>query len=155
MMPTAARAVAAVAFAGVAFMAAEVYKPGLTPDTQWGRFSTICAGIGVICGWMIAGARRRTGWLPAGATGMRTAVTIVFWALLLFSLREMVLRSMKRLYDGVTEAVVGTFNIMLVYGEAIWRTYGTGELRYETLIVLLAGGFLAGVLTEWAGRQWN
>jgi hypothetical protein len=113
MMPTAARAVAAVAFAGVAFLGAEVYKPGLTPDTQWGQFSPICAAIGLVCGWMISGARRKPGWLAAGATGMRTSVTVVFWALLLFS------------------------------------------LRYEPLIVLLAGGVLAGLLTEWAGRQWN
>lgn len=158
MMPTAARGVAAIAFLAIAFLTAELYKPGLSPDTQWGWFSVICGGIGFLCGWMISGSRARGGWLAAGGTGMRTAVTAAFWAILAFSIREMVLRSMKRLYDDVTEAVIGTFNIMLVYGEAFYRTYsmdGPGALRFEPLIVLLVGGYLAGLLTEWAGRQWK
>ncbi|MFN6980031.1 MAG: TrgA family protein, partial [Gemmobacter sp.] len=145
MMPTAAKLVAAIAFAAVGFLAAEAYKPGLTPDTQWGLFSIICAGIGFVCGWMISGARRKPGVIGAGGTGMRTAVTIAFWVLLLFSVRDMVLRSMKRQYDGVFDAVEGTFDIMLKYGEAVWRSFGTGDLRFEPLAVLLVGGFLAGV----------
>jgi hypothetical protein len=154
-MPTAARLVAAIAFLAVAFLGAEVFKPGLTPDTQWGLFPMIAAGVGAVCGWMIAGARAGRGWLSAGATGMRTSVTIVFWLLLLFSGREMVLRSMKRLYDGPFEGIVAVFALMLQYGQAIWTTHGTGAFRPDTLIVLLGGGFLAGLLTEWAGRQWK
>ena len=154
-MPTAARLFAALGFLAVAFLAAEVYKPGLTPDTQWGRFTLVAAGIGALCGWMIAGARAGRGWLAAGGTGMRTGVTIAFWLLLIFSLREMLLRSTKRVYDGPFEAVVGVFALMLDYGQAIWTTHGTGAFRPDTLVVLLGGGLLAGLLAEWAARQWK
>jgi hypothetical protein len=154
-MPTAARLVAALAFLAIGFIGAEVYRPGLSPDTPWGLFPMIAAGVGAVCGWMIAGARVGQGWLAAGGTGMRTSVTIAFWLLLIFSGREMILRSMKRLYDGPFEAAVATFGMMLHYGRAIWTTHGTGAFRPDTLIVLLGGGFLAGLLTEWAGRQWK
>jgi hypothetical protein len=154
-MPTAAKLVAAVAFMAVAFLAAEVFKPGLRPDTQWGLFPVVAAGVGAVCGWTISGARPRATWMGAGATGMRTAVTIAFWLLLLFSLREMVLRSLKRLYKDVFEAVIGTFSIALGYGQAIWTDFATGAFRPDTIVVLLVGGFLAGLATEWAGRRWT
>jgi hypothetical protein len=154
-MPTAAKLAAALAFLAVGFFGAEVYKPGLTPDTQWGSFSLVAAGIGALCGWMIAGARRRGGWLAAGGAGMRTAVTIAFWVLLVFSLYGMVLRSLRRLYDDAFEAMIGIVNIMLTYGEAIWRDHATGGFRPDTLVVLLGGGLAAGLLTEWVGRRWR
>ena len=154
-MPTAAKLVAALAFLAIGFLGAELYKPGLSPDTQWGLFPVIAAAVGAACGWVISGGRAGRGWMSAGGTGMRTSITITFWLLLMFSSREMILRSMKRIYDGPFEAVVATFGLMLGFGQAIWTTHGTGAFRPDTLIVLLGGGFLAGLMAEWAGRQWK
>ena len=146
-MPNAAKLFAAVAFLAVGFLAAETYKPGLPPETQFGQFSLIVAAIGALCGWMVMGGLVGRSHLRAGASGMRTSVTIVFWALLGFSIREMVLRSLRRRYDGVFSAVEGTFEIMAAYGLLL--------LRPEPLAVLVVGGFLGGVLANWAGRRWR
>lgn len=146
-MPTAAKMTAAIAFLAVAFFAAELYKPGLPPETQWGNFSLICAGLGALCGWIISGSRAGRGMRPAAGTGLRTAATVAFWALVGFSIWEMLSRSVDRRYRGVFEAIEGTFDIMLAYGAAL--------LRPEPVIVLVIGGVLAGLLVEWAGRQWR
>ncbi|MDO9525597.1 MAG: TrgA family protein, partial [Gemmobacter sp.] len=60
---------------------------------------------------------------------------------------EMVLRSMRKRYDGVFSAIEGTFDIILIYAAPL--------LRPEPLIVLVLGGMLGGILADWAGRQWR
>lgn len=146
-MPTAARLFAAIAFAAIGFMAAEVYKPGLPPETQWGRFTILSTLIGLLCGWFVMGRLAGRGMRAAFGSGLRTSANMVFYAMLLFSIYEMVLRSLRKRYDGVFEAVMGTFDIMLAYGMAL--------LRPEPLIVLVLGGMLGGALAEWASRQWK
>ena len=146
-MPTAARLAAALADAAVAFFAAELYKPGLPPETQWGSFTAICTLIGILCGWGVMGRLAGKGMRAAWGSGLRTSANIVFYAMLLFSIYEMVLRSLRKRYDGVFEAIEGTFDIALVYGMAL--------LRPEPLIVLVLGGIAAGAFAEWASRQWR
>ena len=144
-MPTAARLAAAFAFAAVGFFAAELYKPGLPPETQWGRFTLICALIGLLAGWVIMGRLAGRGTRAALGNGLRTAAVMVFYAMVIFAVYEMILRSLRKRYGGVFEAVEGTFDIILIYG--------TGLLRPEPLIVLVVGGMLAGLLTEWVARR--
>jgi hypothetical protein len=79
--------------------------------------------------------------------GVRTSVTIAVWALLGFSIYEMILRSMKMRYDGPMDAVLGVFALMLERGQMM--------LTPEVLGVLFTGGVLGGMLAEWAGRQWR
>jgi hypothetical protein len=146
-MPTAAKLTAAVAFLAVAYLAAELYKPGLPPETQWGMFSILCAALGALCGWLIAGPRAGRGWRAAAGIGVRTSATIAFWALVGFSVYEMILRSMRMRYQGVFDAIEGTFDIMLMYGTAL--------MRPEPVAALLLGGILAAWLAEWAGRRWR
>lgn len=146
-MPTAARLTAALVFAALAFFAAEVYKPGLPPETQWGRFTLFSAVIGLFCGWRTMGPLAGRGYGAALSSGLRTSATIVFYAILLFSIYEMVLQALRNLYDGVFSAIVGTIDIILVHGAAL--------LRPEPLIVLILGGMAGGLVVEWAGRQWK
>lgn len=146
-MPTAARLAAAIAFGLVAFFAAEIYKPGLPPETQWGRFTPICAVLGMICGWRVVGRLAGRGNYAALGYGLRTSATILFFALLLFSIHEMVLQALRNRYDGVFTAIVGVFDIMIDFGSAL--------LRPEPLIVLFIGGLAGGLLTEWAARNWR
>lgn len=146
-MPTAAKALAALAFGALGVIAAEVYKPLLPPETQFGNFSWVCGGLGLIVGWWVVGPATGRGYNAMLATGLRGSVTLVFWALSVFSIREMLLRSMNRRYGGPTEAVVGTFDIFLEYlslmGDALF------------LAVLIAGGILGGWLAEWTSRRWR
>ncbi|WP_028028975.1 TrgA family protein [Gemmobacter nectariphilus] len=144
-MPTAARLAAALAFAALGFFAAEIYKPGLPPETQFGRFTPLCALIGLLCGWFLMGRLAGRGTRAALGSGLRTAATMVFFAMVLFSVYEMLLRALRKRYGGVFEAIEGTFDIVLIYGTAL--------LRPEPLIVLAIGGMLCGLLVEWVSRR--
>lgn len=145
-MPTAAKLFAAVAFAIVGYLAAEAFKPAMPEGTQFGVFGLVCAGIGALCGWFIMGRLAGLGYYAASGFGARTSVTLVFWALLAFSLREMILRSTKLRYDGPMEALTAALALMLEYGRLM--------LTPEVLGTLLVGGLLGGVLTEWAAKRW-
>lgn len=148
-MPTAAKAMAALAFALVAYFAAQGVKaPGVMPEgTQFGWFSEISAGIGFLCGWIVMGGLVGKGYPEAGASGLRVSLTILFWALLGFAIYDMVMQSMKMRYHGPMEAVLDVFNIMMVNGRRI--------LTVEILGTLILGGILGGAAAEWAGRRWK
>jgi hypothetical protein len=147
MMPTAAKLIAAVAFAIVAFIAAATYVPHMPEGSQIGLFREITAGIGFAVGWFVMGGLVGPGYAEAAASGVRTSVTLVFFALLGFSVLQMVKKSYKMLYDGPMEAVLGVFEIMLDYGRMM--------LQPDVLGVLAVGGILGGMLAEWAGRRWS
>ncbi len=147
-MPTAARLFAALAFAAVGFLGAEVLKPAFPEPVGFGWFSPIMAAIGLLCGWLVMGPNAGQGAVRAAGTGLRTSVTMVFWGMLLFALREMVLRSTARRYDGITEALVGTFGILIEQGRILLSSP-------ETLIVLAGGGVLGGLLANWAAARFS
>ena len=146
-MPTASKAAAGVWFAIVGFLAAEAYKPLMPPETQFGWFSVVCAVLGFLIGWWVLGPLAGRGRNAALGTGLRTSVTLLFWALVLFALREMILRSIDKRYSGPTQAVVGTLDIMLdhlrLMGDAVF------------LGTLAVGGLLGGLVVEWVARRWN
>ncbi len=146
-MPTAAKLVAAVAFAVIAWLAAELCKPAMPEGTQFGYFTQICAVIGLLCGWFVMGSLVGRGMGSAMGYGVRTSVTIAAWALLGFCGYEMILRSMKMRYDGPMEAVLAVFDLMIERGQLM--------LTPEVLGTLLVGGLVGGVMAEWAGRQWR
>jgi hypothetical protein len=146
-MPTAAKLISALAFAAIGFLAAELFKPALPEGTQFGLFSEISAVLGVLVGWKVMGTLTGQGYVAAFGSGMRTSVTLVFLAMIGFSVYEMVLRSMKFRYDGPVEAILGAFHLFMEYGKLMGRP--------DFLAVLLIGGALAGALAEWAGRRWR
>lgn len=146
-MPTAARLIAALAFAVVAWFAAEAVKPYMTEGTQFGLFSQLSAAIGAVCGWKVMGGLVGHGYVGAAGYGVRVSATIVFWALLLFSTYEMVIEATKKRYDGPMEALTSIFAIALDYGRAL--------LNVDVAGILLVGGMIAGVLAEWGSRRWK
>jgi hypothetical protein len=144
-MPTAAKLVAAFAFAALSLLIATLYIPQLPKGTQLGYFRQITAAIGLLCGWWIMGNMVGRGYRAAAESGLRTSVTIVFWALLGFSIYIMIDRSMRMMYDGPMEAVLGVFQLMIEYGKKM--------LVPDVMIAVLFGGILAGQLTEWVGKR--
>lgn len=146
-MPTAAKLAAAVAFALVALITAQLYIPQLPEGTKLGHFREITAAIGFVVGWMVAGPLAGRGYRAAAETGVRTAITVVFWALLGFSIYLMIDRSMKMMYDGPMEAVLGVFQLMFEYGRKM--------MVPEVIGAVLLGGVLGGQFTEWAGKRWR
>jgi hypothetical protein len=145
-MPTAAKLVASVLFAALAVFVADLYRQGITDGTRTAYLVPGCAAIGLICGWRVMGRLVGTGMGDALGSGIRTSLTIVFFALLFFSIYEMVLTSTKGLYDGPMQAVLAIFDIML--------DYGRGLITPEVLGAIFVGGGLAGMGAEWADRRW-
>ena len=83
----------------------------------------------------------------SAAVGIQTAVTMVFWCVILLAIYEMTLLSMKLRYDGPMAALQGMFGIILDYCLILLNAGVIGSL--------LVGSVLAGALSEWAGRQWR
>lgn len=147
-MPTAAKLFAAFAFALVGFFAAEVMKPSFPEGQNLGAFSIVCGLIGIYVGWRVMGPNAGQSTPKAMATGIRASATLVFWGLVVFSIREMLLRSVDQRYGGVMEALEGTFDLVREYAILV----ATSQM---TLVVLLVGGILAGMFSNWAARHWN
>ena len=146
-MPTASKLAAAVAFALLGLLAAQTFIKYLPEGTPLGYFREITAAIGFIVGWLWMGKLTRKGYREAINSGMVTALILVFWALLVFSLYFMLKKSTRMMYDGPMEAVLGVFQLMFDYGKML--------LVPDMLGVIFVGGMVAGLVTEWAGKRWS
>lgn len=146
-MPTAAKLVAAIGFAILGYVAAELVKTHMPPGTQFGVFSLVCGAIGLLCGWLVMGNLAGDGWVKASGYGIRVSATLVFWALLLFSIYEMIRRATKLRYDGPMEAITAVFAIGIDYGRVL--------VVPDVLAVLLIGGAVIGTVVEWSARRWS
>ena len=146
-MPTAARLFAAFAFTVVGFFSANVAIPHLPPGTVLGAFVPISALIGLVGGWRVLGPEAGQGLYMAAMSGIKTTAIVVALALFIFSTERMLTNAFRRAYDGPMEAVVGIVSIAI--------DYGTVLLKPEVLAVLIGGGVLAGILSDWAARRWK
>lgn len=146
-MPTAAKLFAGFAFAVLAFFAAEIFKPHMPAGTQFGYFSFVAPLIGLVAGWRVMGPEAGRGNWRAVNSGVKTAAVMVGLALLIFSTYEMFLRAFRPEYKGPMEAVVAIFAIGVDYLSAL--------LAWDVIAVLVVGGALAGLLSEWAARRWK
>jgi hypothetical protein len=146
-MPTAARLVAGVLFALTGFLAANAVIPALPEGTQTGIFTLICAGIGLVCGWMIFGGYAGRGYGFALGIGFRIVVTMAVCALLVAAIDSMVQKMLDMLYRGPVEAVIGIFEEAMALGPYL--------ATRDVLITLAIGAVLGGLVSEWAGRRWR
>ncbi len=146
-MPTAAKLVAAVVFAIVGWIAADAYVPTLGEGYDAGPFRELVALIGLAVGWRVMGPDAGHGYQQAVGSGLKTAVVMVFFALLLFSVQQMISQSMNMRYDGPLEAVLDVFNVMLERALEMMTT--------QILGTLLVGGIIGGILTEKASKRWS
>ena len=144
-MPTAAKLVAAITFAALAYLNAHVFIPSLPEGTQLEWFREITALIGLVCGWLVMGGLVGASYGEAISSGIRTSITVAFFALLGFAIYEMLQRSMSMMYDGPMEAVLAVFDLMFYYGKMM--------MTLDVIGVLLVGGAVGGVVTEWVGRR--
>ena len=72
---------------------------------------------------------------------------MVLGALLIFSTERMLTNAFRRAYDGPMDAVVGIFAVAIEYGSVL--------IKPEVIAVLVLGGVLAGLLSDWAARNWR
>lgn len=146
-MPTAGKLLAAVAMAGLGWVASEMIRPLMPPHTDFGVFNWVNVVLGCICGWVVAGKRFGYGYrygISAGLTGVGALVVL---ALFLQSFNQMIAESLRRRYDGPFEAFEGMFNIAVDYGQYL--------LDGPLWAVLLGSGVVIGIIGEWAEQRWQ
>ena len=78
-MPSAARLVAAVGLAVLAFIASGMIMPLMPESTDFGYFTIVNMVLGVLCGWFVMGKRAGRGTTAAINNGFTGMVSLVFW----------------------------------------------------------------------------
>jgi hypothetical protein len=146
-MPTGAKAMAALSFAVVGWLTANAYVPNMPVPTAVGFFRELTAALGAIVGWRVMGNSVGKGYVGAVGSGWKTMIVMVFFALLLFAVYEMLQLSVKMRYDGPMEAVLDVFHRM-------WER-SVPLMSVGVLGVMAVGGGIAGLLTENASRRWR
>lgn len=147
-MPTAAKIVSAVAFAIVGWLAALAYIPQLPEGTNTALLPPVLAALGFVIAWLSMGPNAGKGYVTAMSLGLRTSALLVFWGLLCFAVRYMVKESFKvGHYDNLGDAVLDVPMQML--------TYGRPAVHVPVIMVLVVGGIVGGIVTEFAGRRWR
>jgi hypothetical protein len=147
-MPTAGRLAAAVVFTALIWSVSQLIKPLFPEGTDTGAFAEVNAGLALVISWLFAGARAgRSGWSGAVSYGVTNVVAITFWALLLHSGAEMVRLSLRNRYDGPAEAVIAVFGLMWDHAQLM--------ATLPVLGLLLLGGAVGGLITEWFGRRFR
>lgn len=148
-MPTAGKMVAAVFFAGVAWVAAHLYAAEVPDGRPAGLLREIAAMIGLICGWLIMGSflNKPRGRIEAMGTGMRTALTLTVFTLLGYAIWDMLMRAIDGRYKEPMQAVLDIFARAIALGRPI--------LSPEVLGTLLLGGLAGGAVSHWAASRWK
>ncbi|QYX57954.1 TrgA family protein [Roseovarius sp. SCSIO 43702] len=146
-MPTAARLVAALCLAAIGWIGSDLIRPLMPPETNFGWFNYVNAGLGLVCGWWIIGNRLGTGYTDAISTGLTGVGGLVFWALFAQSFYLMIMQALDRKYKGPVEGIMGMIDNALDYGQYL--------LNWPLAILLVGGGIVTGLLAEWFHRRWS
>lgn len=146
-MPTAARLVGALTFTVLAFIISTMILPLLPEGTSGDNLWMLNCAVGLLCGWKIMGPRAETTRLNAFAGGVTTSVAAFLIALFLHAGTRMVSLSLRKIYHGVTEAVIAVFEISLHWASLFLTT--------EVVTTLIAGGIVCGYLSWKAQRYWG
>lgn len=146
-MPTAAKLVAALAFAALGWLACVVLDDVMPETTVRGRMLPVAVVCGLIAGWTISGAAKRASMMEAAATGMRTSSTATLMALVVLAVGAMLRDSLRGFYRKPMDAVLDVFDRFVDYGSLL--------MSIPVLGVVFLGGMMGGMLTEAVGRRWR
>ena len=145
-MPTGAKLVSAFGFCALCYLAALIFKVHFKGQIAAGALPETSAIIGLIGGWRIIGSEVRKGWMSSMNSGVKTAVLCYLMALFLFSTEAMMEMALRRVYHGPMEALLGIFSKGIAYFQQ--------SVESDLFIVLLGGGAILGLVSEWAARRW-
>lgn len=173
MMPTAARLIAVLVLAFVGFFGAASVLPHLPEGHRAPWLWAIACAVAVLVGWLRLGpdaerrcrasiqaqqAGRRPGDLAAipapkrapfraMANGLKAVIVLVVGVLLVTGLVDMLGRALARRYDGPVQALQDMVSLMLTQAQL---------LQYPDVAgMLVVGGLVAGLLTDWAARRFS
>ena len=145
-MPTAAKLIAALAFAALAWVASDMVVPLLDEGTPVGRLHVVNAGIGALMGWRVMGPRVGDGVVRAFGVGVSTVAATLFWCLLAWGGQVMLKNSTRMLYDGPVDALLDMANQMVEYLLLVSTV--------PIMATLLVGALIGAAVTELAARRW-
>lgn len=146
-MPTAAKLVAALSFAFLAWVVGIIVEGVMPDDQRVGYLYPVSIVAGGLAGWFVSGAAKRARYLDAALTGSRTAVTATFMALGTFSVSTMFVIAMRGRYPGPMDALLDVVDLFLEFGMIL--------VTAPVIVALILGGAIAGMVTEAAGRRWR
>ncbi len=147
-MPTAAKLIAAISFALVAFFASSEIIRAFPENMSAGKFGLVNSAIGFLCGWRVMGKHAHRGYQAGVALGIWTTTVMVFFSLLVHSIYEMLSRSTRLDYDGVMDAVKGVFELASDFAFIMLDSP-------EAIVILVVGGILSAWFSVWAAYRWK
>lgn len=147
-MPTAAKLFAAFSFALVAFFASSEIIRELPENMSAGNFGLVNTFVGLLAGWKVMGRHASKGYRKAIPFGIWTVCVMVFFSILVHSIYEMLRRSTRLEYDGVQEALEGTFEIAAKFAFVALESP-------NAIFILVIGGVLAAWFSAWAALRWK
>lgn len=148
-MPTAARIVAAVCIAFIAWVVSGLVKQAMPDEPTFGYFVPICVVVGAICGWTILGRRAdrgKLGYANAVGVGLSAMAMTVFWVLLFVSSWESFTIAVQRTFHDPMKVIYNLYPIALDH----LRTMSDVDI----IVWLVAGGAITGILAHLAGQKW-
>ncbi len=146
-MPTAARLMAAICLAAVAYVISEMVKPLMPESTDFGYFVPLNIVLGILVGWIVMGRRAGRGTTSAINNGLTGVFVLMLWGVGIQSANEMVRLAMRNRYDGPFEAIIDTFQI----GAEFVMIIATVPIG----VTLVIAAVLSGLVTEFAGNRWR
>lgn len=146
-MPTAARLVAAISLALVAWGVSQMVMARMAGITDFGWFVEVNIALGLAVGWMLMGRLARPGAIATLNNGITSAVVLTVWALAVQGGYEMFRLSLNRRYHGLGDAIGGLLENMIGYARVL--------LNPEIPVALLLGGVLGALITRFAAKMWR
>ena len=146
-MLTAGRLVAAIYFAGFAFMLTSVVIPMLPGQTGLGHFTNINCLVGLAAGWFVMGPRAKGTLRNATGAGFTAAIAGFVAALFIHAGVEMVKLALRKRYDGGVEAIIGVI-------QEAWK-FLIIVASMEVFLMILIGGAIGGLIARSAAMRWN
>ncbi|MCG7623332.1 TrgA family protein [Epibacterium sp. Ofav1-8] len=146
-MPTAARLVAALALAALAFVVSGQIMPLMPENTDFGYFTHVNMALAAVVGWKIIGPRAGRGFVPGVNNGLTGMAVLVLLALFLQGAVEMFRLAHRHVYDDPFEALAAIFTIGLEYFFIMAVP--------TVLVTLVIGGALVGVIVDVSARRWK
>src|SRR6056297_3578710 len=115
-MPTMGKLAAAIGLGILGWVGSELFRPLMPDDTNFGWFNYVNVVLGLVCGWRVTGKRLGFGYAEGFSAGLTGVGALVFWALFVQSLNEMLKRALDNRYDGVIEGLTSMFELIVDYG---------------------------------------
>ena len=149
-MPTAARVVAAIMIALIAWVVSGMAKAVMPSYMTTGYLMPISVIVGALCGWKILGVRSdygRLGYPNAIGVGLSAMVATVIWVVLICAALRALRHALDGRYDGPMSALYDVFPIA--------AEFATYLATVPTILTLVIGGMVAGAVTHWASLKWR